>query len=93
MWKDRTNRWGFGKTVKKGGYDAIIRRMEKRSNLQEGEQRAGFWISGREVKRRDVERYLKRRKIEDPGRVGENERPGPDESQMTRDDSRDRNPV
>lgn len=49
---------GFGKTVRKSEYEAIIRDMEGQS----GEMRQGrVSIRGKEVKKRDVKRYLTRK--------------------------------
>ena len=59
MCKDRITRWGFRKTIKKSEYKAIIRDMDGAP----GWMRQGrLWIRGKEVKKRDVKRYLKRRK-------------------------------
>ncbi|ERF70376.1 hypothetical protein EPUS_05195 [Endocarpon pusillum Z07020] len=59
MCKDRTTKWGFAKSIKKREYETIIEQQAK------GEQNRQIWVRGKQVKQRDIDRYLKRRKIED----------------------------
>jgi hypothetical protein len=74
MCKDRTTKWGFGKTVKKKEYEDII---QKQSMQQ---QHGAIWIRGRQVKQRDVNRYMKRRKL-DGGEGGQCLNQAPSEGQ------------
>lgn len=59
MCKDRTTKWGFAKSIKKREYETIIEQQAK------GEQNRQIWVRGKQVKQRDIDRYLKRRKFED----------------------------
>jgi hypothetical protein len=58
MCKDRTTKWGFGKSIKKKEYETIIQEQSKH------DQQRPIYIRGREVKQRDLNRYLKRRKVD-----------------------------
>ncbi len=58
MCKDRTTKWGFAKSVKKREYERIIEEQAK------GERSTQIWVRGKKVNQRDIDRYLKRRKIE-----------------------------
>lgn len=57
MCKDRTTKWGYSKTIKKREYEAIIDETSARG--PDGK----IWIRGKQIKQRDVNRYLKRRKV------------------------------
>jgi hypothetical protein len=59
MCKDRTTKWDFGKSIKKREYETIIEQQAKHDHQQKP-----IWIRGREVKQRDLNRYLKRRKLD-----------------------------
>ena len=59
MCKDRTTKWGFAKSIKKREYETIIEQQAKEERSRQ------IWIRGKQVKQRDIDRYLKRRKIED----------------------------
>ena len=59
MCKDRTTKWGFAKSIKKREYETIIEQQAKEERSKQ------IWIRGKQVKQRDIDRYLKRRKIED----------------------------
>lgn len=58
MCKDRTTKWGYSKTIKKREYEAIINETITRDS--DGK----IWIREKQVKQRDVHRYMKRRKVD-----------------------------
>jgi hypothetical protein len=66
MCKDRTTKWDFGKSIKKREYETIIEEQSKYDDHHHHhqQQRPICIIRGREVKQRDLNRYLKRRKLD-----------------------------